>query len=225
MSTTPTPALHLYEEILLLALRDQEGTVAFGAWYQQALAGALLAELALLARVRVSSDAVLVLTTETTGNQILDDALDLIESSEKPRKPGHWLSKLANQKDVLHRCAATLVDRGILAAEKDRVLFFFQRRVYPERDPAPEEALIARLEAAIFTDTDQVDARTLAVIALAQRTSILAPVFGKKRLKERAQRIDQLIAGDLCGAAAKEVVEALQAAIFVTTIVTPVIVS
>ena len=42
-------SLFLHEEILLLALRDEEGTIA-GAMYQYAIGGALLAELLLQTR-------------------------------------------------------------------------------------------------------------------------------------------------------------------------------
>ena len=38
---TPLSQLGLHEEVLLLALRDEEGTNEFGAWCQQALAGAM----------------------------------------------------------------------------------------------------------------------------------------------------------------------------------------
>ena len=38
-------SLFLHEEILLLALKDEEGTIASGTWYQQAIAGAILATL------------------------------------------------------------------------------------------------------------------------------------------------------------------------------------
>ena len=43
--------LHLYEEIMLLALRDEDGTVASGAMYSYAVGGAILAELLLKQRL------------------------------------------------------------------------------------------------------------------------------------------------------------------------------
>ena len=38
-------ALFLHEELMLLALRDEEGTIAPGSMYQVAIGGAVLAEL------------------------------------------------------------------------------------------------------------------------------------------------------------------------------------
>ena len=48
--------LHLHEEVLLLALRDREGTIASGTHYQYAIAGALLAELLLEERCVVDAE-------------------------------------------------------------------------------------------------------------------------------------------------------------------------
>ena len=45
--------LFLYEEIMLLALRDEKGTIASGAMYQHAIGGAVLAELLMTGRLTV----------------------------------------------------------------------------------------------------------------------------------------------------------------------------
>jgi len=45
--------LFLHEEIMLLALRDEEGTIASGTMYQYAIGAAVLAELLLNKRIAV----------------------------------------------------------------------------------------------------------------------------------------------------------------------------
>jgi len=45
--------LFLYEEVLLLALKDEEGTIASGTNYQYALAGDILADLLLEEKITV----------------------------------------------------------------------------------------------------------------------------------------------------------------------------
>jgi hypothetical protein len=44
---TKQSSLFLYEEVMLLALRDEEGTIASGTMYQYAIGAAILAELLL----------------------------------------------------------------------------------------------------------------------------------------------------------------------------------
>ena len=50
-------SLYLYEEVMLLALRDREGTIARGTMYQYAIGGAILAELLLSSRVEIENPA------------------------------------------------------------------------------------------------------------------------------------------------------------------------
>ena len=45
--------LFLYEEVMLLALRDDKGTVSLESKYQYAIGGAILAELLILERIRL----------------------------------------------------------------------------------------------------------------------------------------------------------------------------
>lgn len=225
---SPTPELHLHEELLLLALRDEKGTVATGAWIDQALGGALLAELMMEGRVRVTGEgrkttARLVKRTPS-GNELLDEAAGRIGESDKERKLSHWVMKFAGLKGLRHRAAEGLCRRGILRSGTETVLLFFERRVYPERDPRPEEAILQRLRSAIF-ENGQVDARTAVLVALADRTGILRVVFGRKELKERKDRIRRITEGEVVGEATREVIEGVMAAILVSTVIVPVVIT
>ena len=77
----------------------------------------------------------------------------------------------------------------------------------------------------LFRSTREIDIRTIVLISLAHNTNLLKVVFDKKKLKERKDRIEKIISGDMAGAAAKEAIEAMQAAIIVAVIVPTVIVS
>jgi hypothetical protein len=53
---------------------------------------------------------------------------------------------------------------------------------------------------------------------LAKATNLLKMVFTRRELKEHKKRIEQIVQGEALGKAAKEAVEAVQAAIFVACI-------
>jgi hypothetical protein len=65
---TTYTSLFLHEEVMLLALRDEKGTIASGTMYQYAIGAAILAELLLNKRVSVeeSKKAKLVNLTSST---------------------------------------------------------------------------------------------------------------------------------------------------------------
>ncbi len=221
--------LHLYEEIMLLALRDQEGTIASGAMYNYAVGGAILAELLLEQHLRIEEPRrkkkLVTLADETPlGDTLLDECLERIVLAKRRRRPEGWVSSFANIKQLKHRVAARLCRRGILKADEDKVLLLFTRRIYPEINPEPERRLIARLQQAIFTDAETVDPRTVVLVSLAGATNILPAVFDKRELKARKQRIKQISDGEVTGKAAKEAIAAMQAAVMVACM-TPIIVS
>ncbi|MFT5284859.1 MAG: hypothetical protein ACI8TQ_001018 [Planctomycetota bacterium] len=222
------PEIFLHEEIMLLALSDEKGSIETGVWYQQAVGGAVIAELLLAERIRIKADGkkqmIAVKQRKSVGNDLVDEWLKEIAHAEKPKKLSDWLSKIANSKDLKARVARNLVKQRILEEEKDKVFFFFNRTRYPEANAGPERAIRDRLDAAIFNHSLDVDARTIALLSLAKSTGILVKIFDKKALKSEQKRIDSLIEGELAGKATTEIVQSIQVALMVACIV-PVIVT
>ena len=218
--------LHLYEELLLLALRDQKGTIT-GTWYKQAIGAAVLAELLLEERLVLAQDGkrVGIQSSHPLGDALIDDCLDLVARHEKPLNLDRWLSKFANQPQLVARAAEDLVTKGVLSEQKSRILWVFESLRYPELNHEPERLLLERLERVIFGPPTEVDARTAIVISLAHRTGILGQVFDKKELKARKQHIEAIIAGERLGVVVEKVIQAISAAIMVSTVIVPVVIS
>ena len=221
--------LRLYEDVMLLALRNDKGTIAGGVMYQQAVGGALLAELIVEGRIRTVTEGrstyPVVDRSTPVGDPILDECLQKVVASTRRRTLLHWVQKFAGIKQLKHRVAAGLVDQGILRAEAGRVLLIFSRRLYPELDPAAERAIVARLSDAIFSDTATVDTRTTVLVALAQHSGLLKANLDRKRLKARRERIDAIAKGDAVGKATRQAIEAVHAAVMVAAIMPAIVAS
>jgi Golgi phosphoprotein 3 len=213
-------SIHLHEEIMLLALRDREGTVAAGAMYQYAIGGAILAELLLSQHIRAAESGkktvVKVVNPSRPDDPIIDECLSLVRNSKKPRTLQHWVSRFAGVKKLPHRVAEQLCRRGILRADEDKVLLFFTRKVYPEVNPE-------RISEAIFTDSNDLDPNTVVLVSLANSVGLLNIVFDKKELKKRRDRIEKIVNGEIVGKAATEAIQAVQAAIMSAVIIPTVV--
>ena len=222
-------ALSLPEEILLLALHDEKGTIGMESHYSYAVGGAVLAELVLRGRVRLEESGkkkfVRLESAQPTGSPFLDDCLARIDEDKKRRPAQTWVSRFAETKQLKHRLAQQLCDRGILRADEDRVLLLFTRRIYPEVDSRPEHELIEKLRRAIFSDVGTVEPRTAVLISLAHHAGLLPNAFDKKELKARKKRIEQIGNGEATSQATKEAIEAMQAAVFVACILPTIIVT
>lgn len=213
--------LPLHEEVLLLSLRDEEGTIPMETTYRHAIAGAILAELVLRGRVTIvdpeDKQRVQVTNERRTGMPLVDECLEAM-AAEEPLPLKFWLTKFSALRGLKHRVAERLCDRGILREEEGKVLIVFSRRIYPETDPRPEHEVVERLRRAIFTDAREIDPRTIVLASLAKATNVLKLVFDKKELDGRKERLEQLISGELVGKAARDVAQAAQAAVVMAAI-------
>ena len=219
----PAPRLRLHEELMLLALRDREGTVFSGTMYPYGLGGAVLAELVLEERISIDEKGRVRVESRTPlGHTLIDEWLREMAEREKPRKAADWVGRIANTKELRHRVAVDLVRKGILRADEESVLFIFTRRIYPEVDPGPERDLMDRVDAAVFGD-GSVDARTAVIATLAHHTSILPHLFDRKALKSRKERIEQIAEGDVVVGATADAIESVQAAIMIATIMPAIV--
>lgn len=219
--------LHLYEEIMLLAVRNKEGTVATG-YLEYAIAGAVLAELLLDRRISVENtrkQLVDLQNMKSTGDPILDECMERIKVSKRRASLHTWVSRLASIKSLRHKVARQLCRRRILRADEDKVLLLFTRKIYPEINPVPEKKIVDRLRSAIFTDNDRLNPRTVVLVSLANGADLLSQAFGRKDVRNRKKRIEQIVNGEMTGKATKEVIEACETAVMIAAIMPTIIAS
>lgn len=212
--------LYLYEEIMLLALRDEQGTIATG-FVEHAVAGAILAELLLDGRVSVDEtkkQLVNLINSQACGDPVIDECLAKMAAAKRRASLSAWVQRLASIKNLKHKVAQQLCKRRILRADEDKVLFLFKRRIYPEVNPKPEKKIIETMRKAIFSDRREIDARTVVLISLAKGSDLLRHTFGRKELKPRKDRIERITNGDLTGKATMDVIAACQTALIVAAV-------
>jgi hypothetical protein len=209
--------LRLHEAVLLLALRDEHGTTDRRAgMYRLAFGGAVLAELALEERIEVGAGKKALVEVAASepliGDPVLDHALLRIESSKRPRRATHWVGKLGNL-DLRRDSAEGMCRRGILHKTESRILFAFTRTRFPTVDPAPEQALIDAIHAAIDSDHATVDPGLASLIGVAHAAGTLRVVYSRRDLKARRQRIAEISRDAPAARATRAAVEAVQAAV------------
>jgi hypothetical protein len=213
------PVLKFHEELLLLALKDKEGTVYGGAaMYAYAMAGGIIAELVLANRIELDAGKnplVTVIDGSPLDDAMLSGFLDDIARAKRRKRSQSWIGHIAHAGKLKDRTGGKLCDMGILDQVQGKVLFVFRQTKFPTRDMRPEDALISRLRDAIFNDDAAVEPRTATLIGLASASGLLDAVFGRKELKRRKQRIASIIENDQIGAATKAAIDAVRAAVVI----------
>ncbi len=143
-------------------------------------------------------------------------------AAKKPKQGSEWVAKVAGKGKLKTEAAGRLVAAGVLRQEEAKVLGIFPTTHYPARNPGPEREVRQRLYRAICTDTHDVDARTIVLVALADAGGLLKRVIEKPRLKERKERIKAITSGHAVRAVTQEAIDAVHAAVMVAVMV-PVI--
>jgi hypothetical protein len=211
--------MSLSEELLLLAYDDEDGTpLTDGTHLDNGLGGAMLLELVLAGRVDVEDRRVVVLDPRPTGEPLADAALAKILEEPKPRKPGHWVSKLAKQ--ARPAVLAKLVADGVLTVEKDKVLWVFPRTKYPSASgspPAAEAAARERMYAAVL-GSGAVEPRTAALCALVAAIELDRKVFAEQDRRRVKARLKEIGEGAWAADAVRRTIEEIQAAVMVAVV-------
>ncbi len=206
--------LNLAEEFVLLALNDETGKwVAEGTALQLAIPGALLIELFQLNKLTMDNKKVIVLDSTPTGDAQLDEALNLITSAKKTRKPNYWVQKLASKMKKLKEIMVNrLVEKNIVKVEEDKVLWLFDVKHYPTENPMPELEIRQKLDSIILQGS-QPDDHMAALISLAYTCNLAKELFDKEVRKEATKRMKQIAKETKAAEPVAQAIQEVQAAV------------
>ena len=133
------------QAFLLLATNDADGKLELPVFaLRTALAGAILAELDLTGAIGLQGKHVK--ATGTTPQTDFQHELEVIRGKSRPHTPKAWVSMLEGRAEV-QRVYDGMVSLGIVDQVGEKHLGVFRTMRYPEKDHAPEAALLKRIEA------------------------------------------------------------------------------
>ncbi|MDP2173773.1 MAG: GPP34 family phosphoprotein [Candidatus Cloacimonadaceae bacterium] len=213
--------LNCAEELILIAIDDESGDFhrMTSLNFNLALVGALLADLGLKERIDVSENYLHIVGEGHTGDQVLDNVLDVLKDCETPCDTGKLIRYLFNTMDKLkENLLASLEQKGIVACRESKFLWLFNKRRYPVIDNREEIEALTHIRKAVLTD-DPPDPKDLALIALIDICDLMDKIFSKEELHARAERIEILRNLDYIGHAVHKILNDVQimiASAFVT---------
>ncbi|WP_144671530.1 GPP34 family phosphoprotein [Arthrobacter sp. U41] len=145
---TPQPVeLSLPQAFLLLATNDKDGKPEVPVFaLRTTVAGAILAELELTGAIGLQGKHI-----KATGAALQTDfqhELELIRGKSRPHTPKQWVSMLEGRAEV-QRVYEGMAAQGIVEHVGARHLGLFRTVRYPEKDHAPEAALMEKIQAAL----------------------------------------------------------------------------
>jgi hypothetical protein len=191
------------EELLLLALDDEKGKIisSSSCALPYGLRGALLLELVLAEKIDVVDKKIVVINKNNTGNEVVDNALNIIDTYHKQKTVKFWITKLTSKmkelrKDLLNQ----LITKGILEQQDKKVLWVIPATRYPTKNPVIENRVRKRI-IGIVLHNEKLDERSSMLISLINACELIKEVFPKDNIKDAKKKIKNIIQDEKVGKA------------------------
>ncbi len=208
--------LRFSEEILLLALDEKTGRLhpLPERSLEFALAGAVLAELAVANRIATDASKLRVKDSSPTGDAILDAALKFLPKDEPTMTLQKGVARIALQADKLKPLLyADLVKKGILQQEDKKFLWVLRERRYPTIDDREEREVRARIRDIVLNPAAVPGPQDVVLIGLMDACDLDSFIFAPEELERSAERIKQIGGQDSIVAALSRAISEMQQAI------------
>lgn len=194
--------LRFAEEIILLLL-DEDGrfSATDHPTVDLALAGGVLMDLALEARIDTDVRKLVLLDAEPTGDALLDPVLADIAAAERTHDARYWVDQVRRRADEIRDAAiARLVEQGLLRRRAGQILRVFRPRQSPVVDDTANREVRQRITTLLFGD-DIPGPRDVVIICLCDVCGLFRSLLTADELDRVYQRIEQIGKMDLIGQA------------------------
>lgn len=216
-------AVTLGEEIMLLAFNEKSGSAKTPSATSWGVVAGTLLELALAGRVDIDDNRMIVLDRTPLEVPLLDKKLtQLVEWSRKrrrPRKASDWLMR--EHLGALKPVRKSLIERGIVAADRRTALGFIGYHRYPITDKALVQDIRDRLTAAVLHG-EQPDEHTAGLVAILHATKLQRRAFPSIPVKDVKPRMIEISEGHWTGESVQQAIKTVQAVTVAVTAATVV---
>ena len=189
--------LNIIEKLILLSLDDEKGNlISSGPQFNTAVAGATIAELVLLNKLRISHKKLKVSNTKSTGDKVLDYALMHIMESNNEKSIQHWITFLSDKvSKTIEISEQKFVDNKILIRQETKVLWFFDITNFPAKDSSRENIFRKDINEIVFRKKEaKINDKIL--IGLIEESDLNKKIYGKNLNKESKKRIKDIVNSD-----------------------------
>lgn len=171
--------MSLMDQLLLLAIDRERGTIDTPVPAGILLAAAALVELSLHGGVRIVDGMVEAISDEPTGDPLLD-TVGAGPPREGPQRPHVWILRAHRRRALEEQVLARLETRGLIQRQERRALWVFRRCRYFASDGVPQRQLRDTLIRALRIPRARRPERPACLAALLHASGMLPAVLGNE---------------------------------------------
>ncbi len=208
--------LTLYDELYLLSIHEDKGTFLKSTVesMKPGLAGALLAELALMGKIKSNEKHRLILVDKKpTDDNLLNELLEILDDSEKDHKFGYWINKVSSRLEKLRtQMTERLIQMEIVSQEDDHLEWEVPTPLNSKVNASSKYWVRRRLRSIVLAQ-EKADQRDIAMLSLLRACGFLDLIFLKDERRYASRHINELVISFAMKDSAAQTIEEIETAI------------
>ncbi len=187
--------LTIPEQLLLIALQDEKGTVLFTATtvLPYALIGATLTELFFADAIELNEELVITKTLQSHQFKLCSEILESMKEKNVKKDLKYWILTLNKKfKNIKEIILDHLVENNVLDKKESKVLGLFTKTIYPTINQKPEKELREKIRNLILNN-EKPEEKYITLLELCNVSSLLEDIFNQDELKTARQRLNAFI--------------------------------
>ena len=208
--------LNIPEEIYLLSINDRghQNQLFKSENFDLIISAAILMDLALLHCIDSDTKNIYPDKLEPIGDYILDGVIDEIEKNKERVLIEDWISYLSlHGPFVRSEILSSLVDKGVLKIENEKVFWFFSKRKYPMVDGTELVEVQTRIRNLVFSN-DLPNERDIVIVSILNNSNLINSIFTDDEIETYGERINQIAKMDFIGQTISKVLKTYEISSF-----------
>lgn len=188
--------MKVMEMFMLAAVNTKTGGLYYGSYLGYGLSGIAVIELVRQGRLVLEDQKIIVKDSSSTGDDLLDEVLQAIDSKSAPKKVGSWVTSLPYKvKRFSRRVMERLEDNGFLRIEQSRFLLLFPYRKYIVTNESERDRIVNACREALLNGGKAPGQDIMLILSIAAANYFVGKLFTGEERKGLKETFKQLKKG------------------------------
>ena len=184
------------EKLFILTIDDGGAAIAsVKTTLRYQLAGAMLVQLALVNKIQLKDNRLVLVDPAPSGEPLFDEILAMIPAEKKPRKLSHWLQAVGS-KQILKSLAGRLAERNVIVIEKKQYSWVIPYELSPQVNASAKYWVKQHLRGVVLAG-EPAEPADIALLSLLKAFSLMRLVFTRDERKSAGKKVDGLVKGEI----------------------------
>ncbi|MCX7747035.1 MAG: GPP34 family phosphoprotein [Clostridia bacterium] len=192
----------LMEKLILLAYIEDKGRLTYYAsgTIKYGIYAALLMELAKAGKIKLQDKKIILMDKTTVGNELMDEALNVIAQYNKPVRIQSVVFKLSYKlKKITNRIYEAMEAKGIFRQEERRFLLLFPYKQYVMINNSLKRKEEARYREVLLNENTKIEMEDIMTVCLVEALGFRKILFSGDERKAARERAKVIFKGQLRG--------------------------